>query len=130
MAIIHDDFTFNDDHGVIVPAQSPELPLIVGRFPGLIGEAHLIDNRKGRLVFCEYSFERATYAAVKNALDILNTKIGELTGDVQVTGLAATAEPFRNCTFVGYETDFGPHREASRNKWIWFGRLIWRQRTA
>jgi hypothetical protein len=122
-------YTFGNLHGQII--EGPYLmPVQTLTTPGLIGEAHLIDEAKSRPLSCYFRLSGySTYGNLVSALTTLDSKIGKLVGSVILTGTLASTWP--RCTFVGFERSRVPTYDGSgQNGWWIEGQLRWIQRAS
>ena len=127
MSISQDSFTFTHDHGVVSESET-EVNIVQGKFPGVKGEQHLIDETKGSFLRCTYNITGgANYAALRTSIDTINVKAGKLTGTLTVTGTVAAT--FAACTFIGFFPTQPPFLDGSGvNGWCAIGELRWRKR--
>jgi len=125
MAINHDGYVINFLHGAI--AEGPwDAPLLPAAFPGVKGESHLTDERKGRSLSCELFLEGLfTETAVVNTIETINAQTNKLTGTLYVQTDSIT--PYPKCTFLGYQ-EFDRFLDGATGRWVSRGRLSWRQR--
>lgn len=126
----HDGFTFTHRHGLIVPEGPPEPQIVVGRFFGVDGEAHIVGGTWGRELFCEYTLDGYNGRfELYDALGILESRIGVLTGDLTID-IDGDIVVWPDCTFLGFRPiPSGPFLDGSGvHGWTLFGQLMWRQR--
>jgi hypothetical protein len=131
MSLSQDSFDFLDaKHGLVKPATTPELPIVVAQFMGVNGESHLVGEPMGQDLYCDITADGyATKADLDDDLDIMRTKIGKLTGTlVEVHG--ASTRNWAQCTFLGFQIyPESPFLDGSGvNGWVAKIRLLWRQR--
>ena len=133
MAISQDGFAFFGlSTGLIRPEDAFEVALISAKFMGLLGEAHIVDQPKGRNLGCEIFFDGyATRAALFADLATLDSQVGTLI-DALTQTIGGDVIVFNQCTFLGWTGDpKGPFYDASNpsTPWTYFCRLHWRQRS-
>lgn len=131
VSLTHDGFTFfGHNHGVVVPGEY-DVPVVPGQWFGVVGEAHIIGERYGRLITCRLTMDGyATPQALKADLDTLKTKIGKLTGTLSVV-IDGGTEQYAKTTFINFQPDPNGHFYDGSNvhDWVLFVTLLWRQRT-
>jgi hypothetical protein len=119
------------DHGLVTPETDWDFNVIASNFMGILGEAHILDEPKGRNLNCELIFNEynSRYDLYSDLLTI-NQQVSYLVDDLTVT-IGGDVTVFPQCTFLGILTDpKGPFLDGSgQNGWILFSRLRWRQRT-
>lgn len=128
MALAHDGYNFgNYTNGEMILTPF-DLPIKIGRFPGVTGEVHLIDQRKGRHISCQYILTGlASLSALEAAVAALHAKAGTLTGTLSVSGTFAIPD-LPNCTFLGFRPTDIP-RPDGFGTYLQYGRLEWIQRS-
>ncbi|MBW3538764.1 MAG: hypothetical protein KY476_00690 [Planctomycetes bacterium] len=132
MSLSQNGFTFGGYQHGLVRSESWDVAIVRGKWFGVKGESHIIHSHYGRVLRCRLMITgRASHAALKAELDVLDTKIGLLTGTLTMT-LNGVATPYPAATFKGYlEEEPGPFQDASGvNGWCIFVDLIWQQRTS
>ena len=130
MSLSHDGYDYESaPHGIVMPDAPWEIGIIEGKFFGLRNVAHIISETWGRNLSCQLVLDGyEDRAALKAALDTLEGKAGQLTGDL-VVSIDGT-ETFEDCTFLGFQPTAPSFFDGAGNwGWVQFGRLFWRQRT-
>lgn len=130
MSLSHSGFSFDGSHGLIVPLQPFELPVVVGQFFGVRGESHIVGETFGRDISCDITFDGyADLEDLQADMEEIDSKIGVLTGDLTET-IGGKTRTFVDCTFMGYQqSPRGPFWDGSgQNGWVIDLRLFWRQR--
>lgn len=121
---------FGLDHGMIAPEAAFEVALETSKFMGLLGEAHIVDQPKGRDLYCQLFFDGyGSRAALWNDLLTLDSQVGTLVDDLTMI-VNSDVSTFPQCTFLGWQGDAnGPFYDGSgQNGWVYIVRLHWRQR--
>lgn len=132
MSLSHDGYSFlGVPHGTIVAETPFEMPIVLGQFFGVTGEAHIIGEPYGRDLSCELTLQGyASITALQAAIDALDARAGVLTGTLTET-ISGNSRTFPQTTFIGFQqAPPGPFLDGSGvYGWVCFGRLLWRQRT-
>lgn len=131
MSLSQNGFAFlSARHMPVVPSGPFDLPIVVGQFMGVKGESHIVGQPWGREITCDITIDGyATNQAIEVDLQTLDSKIGNLTGDLTET-IGAGTRTYDDCTFLGYQV-FPPgifYDGSGSNGWVCFLRLVWRQR--
>lgn len=125
MALQHETFLISFVHGAI-QAGPWDAPVLPAAFPGVVGESHLVDERKGRSLSCDlWIDQQATELALNSTIEQINAQTNRLTGTLLVQTDSLTQYP--KCTFLGY-LEFDRFVDGAGLKWVSRGRLLWRQR--
>lgn len=131
MSLTHDGFAFfSHDHGLVTAETDFEMEVITGQFMGVLGESHLIDEPKGRLLGCDITFtDYSDYSDLEDDMLTLASKAGRLTGTLTQT-IGSDSTTFAKCTFLGLtQSPRGAFFDGSGvHGWTLFARLHWRQR--
>lgn len=129
MSLSQNSYGFlSKDHSMIRAAAAFDLPIAVGAFFDVEGESHIIGSRQGRNLFCEITLDDySTTTALETAVDELQSKVGTLTGTITET-ISGNTRTFPACTFLGFVEQGEAFFDGASQKWVQFGRLLWRQR--
>jgi hypothetical protein len=117
-------FPFGNSHSV--PPEPPsDLPIIVSQVPGLTGEAHQVDVRKGRELVVEACYSNyANLAALLTAFRLDQAKAGNLLGELLINSIT-----YGNATFLGVAMTRSPQVDGKNSLWFVDAVLRWRLRT-
>lgn len=131
MPLSHDGYAFQSGISGSVEPYSPEVPMVIGKSFGVLGESHLIGSPYGRDLNCELTISGyASDAACQAAIADIHNRIGTLTGTLTNTVLGV-ASSYPNSTFLQCYVSDGPRRDGSGvHGWFARLRLTWRQRAS
>lgn len=134
MSLTQDSYTFTGTshlkHGLVIPEGDWDMGVEIGQFQGVVGESHLIDERKGRNLFCRAMlFGYSSLSELESAISEIRGKKGKLTGKL-TQNADSNDRDFDDCTFMAFETNREAFKDGKANgdNWCITGVLRWRQR--
>jgi hypothetical protein len=131
MSLTQNGYSYPCQHGKLIQLP-PDFPIVVGRYPGVKGEQHLIDVAKGVDYQMEAIFKGyATFYNLSLDVSALGYKVGDLIGDLTIIMADESTTVVPNATFIGFTPTEEPFYDGSGvNDWVQVGVLRWRGRGA